>query len=117
MAQQQVQRVSVPSAAGTFAKGDPNMSMALRLMISTALRSTYEDLEAMERRIMASDLAWTIVRPVGLTDDPPSGDYRISLDGSLLPKASRISRSDAAAVLLKAVESDTYWRKAVVIGD
>jgi putative NADH-flavin reductase len=117
MAERQVNRLSVLSAAGTFAKGDPNLSVAFRLMISTVLRSTYEDLEAMERRIMASDLAWTIVRPVGLTDDPPSGDYRISLDGSLLPKASRISRADVAAVLLKAVESDAYWRKAVVVGD
>lgn len=117
MTEQGVSRLAVLSAAGTFARNDPNLSLALRLMITTALRSTYEELEAMERRVMASDLDWAIVRPFGLTDAPPSGDYRISLDGSLLPKASRISRADVAAVLLKALETVTYQRKAVVIGD
>ena len=64
---------------------------------------------------MASDLDWTIVRPVGLTDEPASGSYRISRDGSLLPKATRISREDVAALVVKALETDIYHRRAVVI--
>ena len=61
--------------------------------------SVFADKEMQERYIKASDLDWTIVRPVGLTDDPASGEYRISLEGSLLPKATRISRADVAAAL------------------
>jgi len=44
-----------------------------------------------------------------------SGDYRISLEGALLPKASRIAREDVAALVLKSLETDTYHRRAVVI--
>jgi len=93
------------------------LSVAYRALISTALRPVYDDLEAMELRIMASDLDWTIVRPVGLTDAEPSGTYRISLDGSLLPKSARISRADVASLVVKALETDTYWRRSVVIAD
>jgi putative NADH-flavin reductase len=115
MAEHEVRRLSAVSAAGTFARNDRAMSLGYRAMVATALRSVYDDLESMEMRIMASDLDWTIVRPVGLTDDPASGDYRISLEGDLLPKATRISRADVAALVLKSLETDTYHRRAVVI--
>lgn len=117
MAEQGARRLAVMSAAGTFARSDKALSIGYRALVATALRATYDDLEAMERRVMASDLDWTIVRPVGLTDGPATGDYRVSLDGSIPPKVSRISRADVAAVLLKALETDTYWRRTVVIAD
>ncbi len=115
MAEQGARRLCAVSAAGTFARNDRMLPLGYRAMVATALRATYDDLESMEMRIMASDLDWTIVRPVGLTDDPASGDYRISLDGSLLRKAARISRQDVAALVLKSLETDTYHRRAVVI--
>lgn len=108
-------RLSVMSAAGTFARTDPNLSLAARTMMATVLKSTYDDLEAMERRVMASDLDWAIVRPVGLADEAASGDYRISLDGSVPRKPKRIARADVAGVLLKALETDTYLRRTVVV--
>jgi uncharacterized protein YbjT (DUF2867 family) len=85
------------------------------MLIASVLRSTYDDLEAMERRIMASDLDWTTVRPVGLNDTPATGHYRFSLDGSPLPDAKRVSRADVASMVVKSLETDTYWRRAVVI--
>ena len=87
MAECMVSRLAAVSAAGTFARNDKKLSFAYRTLVATAMRPVYDDLEAMEMRIMASDLDWTIVRPVGLTDDPPGGHYRISLDGSLLAKS------------------------------
>lgn len=117
MAECMVSRLAAVSAAGTFARKDKKLPLGYRAMVATAMRAAYDDLEAMEQRIMASDLDWTIVRPVGLTDDPPSGQYRISLDGSLLAKSSRISRADVASLVVKALETDTYWRRAVVIAD
>jgi len=117
MAANEVRRLAAVSAAGTFARTDKRLSIRYRTLIATTMRPIYDDLEEMELRIMASDLDWTIVRPVGLTDDPPSGTYRISLDGLLLPKTSRISRADVAAVVIKALETDTYHRRAVVIAD
>lgn len=117
MAANEVRRLAAVSAAGTFARTDKRLSIRYRALIATTLRPVYDDLEEMELRIMASDLDWTVVRPVGLSDDPPSGTYRISLDGLLLPKTARISRGDVAAVVLKALETDTYHRRAVVIAD
>jgi putative NADH-flavin reductase len=115
MAVHDVRRLAAVSAAGTFARNDPNLSLYYRTLIATYLRAVYDDMESMEMRIMASDLDWTIVRPVGLSNEPASGHYRLSLDGSMLPKTSRISREDVAALVIKALETDNYHRRAVVI--
>jgi len=55
------------------------------------------------------------VRPVGLSDGPATGDYRVSTDGSLMPKTSRISRADVAALALKSLETGAFDRKTLVI--
>ena len=115
MAESGVRKLAVISAAGAFDRASRRLSGPYRLLLATTLRKTYDDLEAMEQRVMASDLAWTIVRPYGLSGTPAVGHYRLSLDGSLLPKAARISRADVAAILLKALETDTYYRRAVVV--
>ena len=117
MAANDVQRLVALSAAGTFARTDKALSLSYRALVATSLRPVYDDLEAMERRIMTTGLEWTIVRPVGLSDDPPSGTYRVSLDGTLLRKASRIARADVASVMVKALETDIYLRRTVVIAD
>lgn len=116
MALQQVGRLVAVSASGVFARSDSRLPFALRARIRLTQRREYDDLEAMERRIMASDLEWTIVRPVGLAEGPLTGVYRVSLDGSALPGASMISCADVAALVLKAVSGKTYSRRAVAIG-
>jgi nucleoside-diphosphate-sugar epimerase len=50
---------------------------------------------AADDAVMASDRAWTVVRPGGLTDDPGSGTIRI--DSS--PFRNTVARDDVAAVL------------------
>jgi putative NADH-flavin reductase len=115
MAESGVPKLAAMSAAGVFDRASHRLSPPFRLLIATALRRTYDDLEAMERRIMASDLEWSIIRPYGLSDAAPTGHYRVSLDGSLLHKAGRTPREDIASVLLKALETDTYYRRAIVV--
>jgi putative NADH-flavin reductase len=117
MAEKNVTRLCAVSAAGTFDRNSPQLSFGYRMLMASVLRSTYDELEAMERRIMASDLDWTIVRPVGVSDSPASGHYRFSLDGSMLPDAKRVSREDVASLVVKSLETETYWRRAVVITD
>jgi uncharacterized protein YbjT (DUF2867 family) len=51
---------------------------------------------AAEDDLRTRDLDWTIVRPGGLTDDPPAG--RIRLAPPPLPPGT-ISRADVAAVI------------------
>jgi putative NADH-flavin reductase len=117
MAVHEVTALVAVTAAGVFARNDKHLSLGFKALIRTAYRSTYDDMERMEQRIAASDLDWTIVRPVGLSDGPLTGRYRVSLDGSLLPKASRISRADVAAMMLKALETGAFDRKTLVIAD
>lgn len=116
MALHGVRRLVAVSASGVFARNDKRLSLGFRTMIRTVLRPTYDDLEAMERRVMASDLDWAIVRPAGLTDGELTGRYRVGIDGSVLPKATRISRADVAALMLKAASGERYLRRAVTIG-
>lgn len=109
-----VPRLVVVSAAGVGgdARGLP---LTYRLLMATPyMRDVYEDLERMEGDIQLSDLDWTVVRPAGLTDGPQTGHYRI-VEGSVVPKGSRISRADVAAMLLKCAEAGLYPRRAVAV--
>jgi putative NADH-flavin reductase len=85
-----------------------------RLFIATLLRDVYRDKEAGERAIESSELDWTLVCPVGLTNGPRTGRYRtgerLSLNGF-----PRISRSDVAEFLLHQVQDESYRRTRVLI--
>lgn len=116
MAVHGVDRLAAVSAAGAFARTDRRIALSFRALIATVLKPVYDDMERMEQRIAASGVSWTIVRPVGLTDDPQTGEYRLSLDGSLLEKSQRIPRADVAALVLKALETGAYDRRTLVIG-
>jgi putative NADH-flavin reductase len=117
MALREVPKLVVVSAAGVFARKDPLISLGFRTMIATVLKPVYDDMERMEQRVAATGLDWTIVRPVGLSDGPLTGHYRVSLDGSMLPKANRISRADVAAACLMALTSPAYSRATLVVAD
>lgn len=55
---------------------------------------------------------YTIVRPVQLTDDEPTGVYNEAFEG--LPKSKKgISRSNVALFILKALEDSSYDRTSV----
>ena len=117
MATYRVPKLVAVSATGTFARNDRRLSLGYRAMLNTTLRAVYDELEAMERRVMASDLDWTIIRPTGLTDGPLTGDYRVSLEGEVLKSSKTISRADVAALALKALSGSTYSHRAVTIGN
>lgn len=108
-------RLAVLSAAGAFARKDPHLSLAFKALIATTMRANYDDLEAAEMRVMASDLDWVIVRPVGLSDGAATGHYRMNREGLIPSKPQRISRADVAAVLLKGVELEAYRREVLVV--
>lgn len=117
MALHDVRCLVVMTAAGVFARDDKKISLAFRALIATVLRPVYEDMERLEQRVAASGLDWTIVRPVGLSDAEQTGHYRLSLDGTMLRKATRISRADVAALMLKAAESGAWVRRTLLIAD
>lgn len=109
-----VRRLVVLSAVGvgTGGEGLPIAQRALRKL--PGVRETCEDMERMEDDVMLSDLDWTIVRAASLTDGPLTGVYR-TVEGPAVPKGSRISRADVAALLLKCAEGTRCLHRAVAI--
>jgi uncharacterized protein YbjT (DUF2867 family) len=74
------------------------------------------DQRAQERLLAASDLDYTIVRPPRLTDNPPTGKYRVLPDA--LPSSSRrISRADVADFMLQQLTDPRFHRRGVYLAD
>lgn len=68
----------------------------------------------MEAPVVMSDLDWTIVRPPRLTNDAPTGQYRV--EENRLPKGGfSISRADQAVFMLDEVEGGQFVRTIVGI--
>ena len=78
------------------------------------LGRVYDDKNVQEHLIRSSDLAWTIARPVILTDGPATQQYRVVLDPADW-RSGTISRADVADFLVKQVASEEYLRKAPVL--
>ncbi len=86
-----------------------------RIMANLVVRNEVADHEVKEDIVRRSNLDWTIVRPVGLTNGPATGEYRQGLDiraKSLIPT---ISRADVADFMLRQLIDNSYVRKAVAV--
>jgi len=98
-------------------KQDPGFAGAffMKVLVPPLLRDEYADKEAQERIVRESDLEWTIVRPMILTNGPWTNDYRVGED--LKPGwRPYISRADVADFLMRQLAEDTFVRKTPAIG-
>lgn len=77
------------------------------------IKDLMKDKEEMENLIRASDLDWTIVRPVNLTMGIKTGKYRHgeNLKISIFP-FPLISRADVADFMLSQIGNNQYLKKA-----
>ncbi|MEP6954984.1 MAG: SDR family oxidoreductase [Solirubrobacteraceae bacterium] len=89
--------------------GDPSSG-------SEQMRPYFQAKHDADEALMESDLAWTIVRPGGLTDDPRTGKVDVA---ESLGRSGQITRDDVAAVLVGCLEEPAAERKAfeVLAGD
>ncbi|MFK4089334.1 NAD(P)-dependent oxidoreductase [Kribbella sp. NPDC020789] len=82
---------------------DPGDGPFLRYLmypiIKAVLRSQYLDLAVMEDVVRDSNLDWTILRPVQLTDKPATGTYRTAV-GQNLRGGRYVARADVAHAML-----------------
>jgi putative NADH-flavin reductase len=69
-------------------------------------------LDEQERMVAATDLAWTVARPAGLTDGDPTGTYRM---GASPDGAEPVPRVDLAAAVLDLIERDEHVRERVAV--
>lgn len=108
-----VPRLIVQSAFGV---GDslPMMNLAGRIFVRLVLKIPFADHERQEQMTRASGLAWTIVRPMRLTNGPARGRFIRATSPAKLPLS--ISRADVAAFHLQAIETDQWLGMTVHIG-
>jgi uncharacterized protein YbjT (DUF2867 family) len=112
----QAEGVSRLVALTGFGAGDSrNQGGCLyNLGFNAVLGRVYDDKNVQEHLIRSSDLAWTIARPVILTDRPATHRYRVLLDPADW-RSGTIARADVADFLVKQVSSEEYLRKAPVL--
>jgi putative NADH-flavin reductase len=116
VAAMETQRVSRLVYTSAFGVGPTwiDVPAVPRLMVKLLLRDIYADKAAGEDVLRRSQLDWTLVYPVMLTNGPLTGRYRVGERLALrgLPK---VSRADVAAFLLSQIDDPTYIRKGVLI--
>ena len=87
-----------------------------RIAIRTLLKDLYADKQVGEDELrrLGSDIDWTLVYPVTLTNGLRTGNYRagerLTLRG--LPK---ISRADVADFILRQMDDQSYLKKGVLV--
>lgn len=113
MQEKKVSRLIFLSAFGvgeTFPQANWLQKLAFRI----PLKNLYDDKARAETIIKNSDLDWTLVYPVVLTDKPAKGNYQVG-DSFPMKGFPKVSRADVAHFMIEEVESNKYVRKCPVI--
>jgi putative NADH-flavin reductase len=114
MARQRIRRLIFVSAYGV---GSTRRYVPLfpRILTGLLLSDIYADKQAGENFIFQSDLDWTIVYPVTLTNGPRTTRYQVG-EHLVLRGFPKISRADVAHFLVSQIGDTQYSRKGVLIG-
>lgn len=108
-----VKRVIFESAFGV---GESFMqaNFIQKIIFSTFLKNIYADKTKAEVQLRNSELEWTLVYPVVLTNGPRTGKYKA---GEKLPMKGmpKISRADVANFMLQQLTDNIFLKKTAVI--
>jgi putative NADH-flavin reductase len=85
-----------------------------RFLMKLFLRDVYDDKEAGDKILHASNVDWTLVYPTTLKDSPLTGRYRVG-ERMALRGLPRISRADVAHFMLSQIDDPALVRKGVLI--
>lgn len=105
MREQGVQRLVVQSTYGigeTYAQ----LPIGLKLFFTLGIRPQVKDHERQEQLVRGSGLAWTIMRPVVLNDEPATYPPHIGMDDRV--PTMGVSRRQVAEVTADALESGEF---------
>jgi putative NADH-flavin reductase len=91
-------------------------NFAQKVLYRTMLRSIYAQKEIADSLIRTSGLDWTVVYPVGLTNGPALGAFRVD-DHLPMKGYPTISRADVAAFMLDAARGSEWITRSAVISD
>ncbi len=84
-----------------------------RMIFSLLLKPQIEDTERQEAIVRDSNLQWSLVQPVGLTDDDQPEESCVSAEGDL--RNMVVSRRTVAHHIADTLETDTYANRSVAI--
>jgi len=116
MAQHSIKRVVVVSAAGANETLNEIPGWFRWMIANSNIRYGYEDHERQEDLVRATDLDWTILRPMGLSNSENAKTVQASFGNNPQPSIM-ISRKHVAQFLLDALEQGAYIRQAPVISE
>jgi putative NADH-flavin reductase len=108
-----VSRLVVVTGYGAGRSKDA-MSLIERTGHRAILGRPYEDKDRQEEMIMKSDLDWTIMRPVVLTNGRKTGRAKVITDPARW-RNGLVSRADVASILIQTVEQGLYVKADTVI--
>jgi putative NADH-flavin reductase len=111
MSQAGVKRLVILSSALL----DSHIGLINRIVSRTILRHFSSDQRAMEKRVTASDLDWTVLRPPRMTDSAPDGQSTATLGDPPDSSGMTITKEEVARVMLDTVENHRYIRQLVHI--
>jgi len=112
---QGIRRLMFLSNYGVLGEKSANLRTASLLLIAKmVLRDSLKDHRRALDEMQRSNPDWIAVRPMGLTDAPHTGQYRIAVDG-LPAGGTRIARADVADFMLKQTSSNEYLHQIPAI--
>jgi nucleoside-diphosphate-sugar epimerase len=79
-----------------------DLSLAWKATFRLVLAPQVRDSEVQERVVRQSGLDWTLVRPVSLTDERPTGPARVTTDGRI--GTLKVARSQVAQATVAALD-------------
>lgn len=95
----------------------PNLGKFYKFILAImpkALKAFLDDRRAQEKLVMASDRAWTILRPPRLRDGEATGRYEIG-ETIFIGRGAEIRRADLAHAMLNAAADDSTIGKAMAL--
>ncbi|MDO3624564.1 NAD(P)-dependent oxidoreductase [Mucilaginibacter sp. BT774] len=111
-----VRRVIITTAWGVSETRKDTPFWFRWLIDNSNVRYQYHDHEKQEALIKASNLDWTIIRPVGLTDSEKKREVKVSFDNQPKPSTT-ISRKNVALFMLDVLEKNLYTNQIPVISE
>lgn len=102
MKEKDVKRIAVVTSIGAGDSKD-QAPFAFKVLMATVMKKIFNDKNNQEMAVSSSGLDYCIVRPGGLTVEPPTGIVNV-IDG----KAGSITRADVAEFCLDAVTMEDF---------
>jgi len=105
-------------AMSSYGAGDSlsRLGVMARFGMSTVMRGVIADMNSLEETLQASDLDWTVVRPVNLRDGPPAGNLVVDRPGAI-GASDWVRRADVAAFMLASLDDAATFRRALLLSE